>query len=261
MCGIAAILLYPQPRTDETWQNIRQVFTRNLVFNEERGQAATGVAIVQADGQARVRKQPVPAGQFVEMAAYREAMEAVGPATTLILGHTRLPTQGTPSNPDNNHPIEAGPVLGVHNGHIVNDAELFARWGLSRRAQVDSEIIFRMMAALSPVALNGHYLQAVSECLAQMKGQFTFLALDRRCPARLLVLKHENPLCVHYAPEWQAVLFSSRYLFLRKAFGQSVVSEALPHDQLLCYDAAQLPERAGQPCAVWASPAGAALRI
>jgi glucosamine 6-phosphate synthetase-like amidotransferase/phosphosugar isomerase protein len=192
VCGIVAVLLYPRPRPDDMWQALCAVFACALISNEERGQAATGLAVVQADGHAQVYKQPIRASQFVETQSYRDLMAEVGPTTTLILGHTRLPTQGSPGNPDNNHPIEVGPVLGVHNGHIGNDAELFDRWKLPRRAEVDSEIIFQMLAALSPQSLNGAYLPKVSECLAQMEGQFTFLALDRRCPSHLLVLKHEN---------------------------------------------------------------------
>ncbi|HTP11154.1 MAG TPA: hypothetical protein VMP08_23025 [Anaerolineae bacterium] len=251
MCGIVAVLLYPRPRSIEVWQDLGAVFTRALVSNEERGQAATGLAVVQADGQAQVYKQPIRASQFVETPSYRELMATVGPTTTLILGHTRLPTQGSAGNPDNNHPIEVGPVLGVHNGHIANDAELFERWRLPRRAEVESEIIFQMLAAFSPQSLNGTYLPKVSECLAQMEGQFTFVALDRRCPAHLLVLKHANPLCLHYQSEWQALFFCSRYLFLRQAFGRSVITEALPHDQLLYFDACRLPELTSHPCAVW----------
>ena len=251
MCGIVAVLLYPQPRPSDTWQALGTTFTRALISNEERGQAATGLAVVQMDGQAQVYKQPIRASQFVETRSYHDLMAKVGPTTTLILGHTRLPTQGSPRNPDNNQPIEVGPVLGVHNGHIGNDAELFERWQLPRRAEVDSEIIFQMLAAFSPQSLNGTYLPNVSECLAQMEGQFTFLALDRRCSSHLLVLKHENPLCLHYHSEWQALFFCSRHVFLRQAFGRSVISEALPHNQLLYFDAYRLPELASHPCAVW----------
>ncbi len=253
MCGIVAVLLYPRPRPDDVWQALRTVFARALISNEERGQAATGLAIVQADGQAQVYKQPMRASQFVETQSYCDLMAAVRPTTTLILGHTRLPTQGSPGNPDNNHPIEVGPVLGVHNGHIGNDVELFYRWKLPRRAEVDSEIIFQMLAVFSPQSLNGTYFPRVSECLAQMEGQFTFLALDRRCPSRLLVLKHENPLCLHYQSEWQALIFCSRYIFLRQAFGKSVITEALPHDRLLCFDAQHLPELANHPYSDWAA--------
>ena len=47
--------------------------------------------------------------------------------------------------------------------------------------------------------------------------------------------------------EWNALIFSSRYIFLRKAFGHHVASEALPHEQLLLFDANHLTRLGNQP--------------
>lgn len=251
MCGIAAILLHPEERGPEAWQSIREVFTRNLVFNEERGRAASGLAVVQSDGQVHLLKRPLPAAEFVQMPAYLELLETVGPQTTLILGHTRLPTKGDPAWNANNHPIQAGPVFGVHNGQIANDDELFARFGYPRSAEVDSEIIFRLIEPLQPGVLNGDYLPQVGKRIQLLQGQFTFLACDARSPGRLLALKHNNPLCAHFHPGWNALIFSSRYIFLRKAFGFTLLAEALEHDCLMLFDAATIPQRGLQPAASW----------
>jgi glucosamine 6-phosphate synthetase-like amidotransferase/phosphosugar isomerase protein len=237
MCGIAALLLHPQQRSSADWQAIREIFTQNLMFNEARGQAATGLAVIQADGQASIFKQALPARQFVTTVRYQALLETIGPQTTLVLGHTRLPTKGSPANNENNHPLQAGPVLGVHNGRVSNDDVLFERLGLPRQAQVDSEVIFRLLETASPVALNGNYLEVVRPLMQHLQGQYTFLACDLRRSERLLVLKHENPLCLHYEHNWQALIFSSRYTFLRKAFGRAVSAEALEHDRLLWFDA------------------------
>jgi len=247
LCGIAAILLHPQERSASDWRSIGKSFTQNLLFNEERGRAATGLAVVQVDGQIVVLKRPVPASQFVTTPEYRALLSVVSPKTTLILGHTRAPTKGDPAVNDNNHPLQAGPVFGVHNGHIFNDDELFVHLSLPRSAQVDSEIIFRLLETVSPEALNGDYLSAARSRLGLLQGQFTFLACDRRNPARLLVLKHNNPLCLHYHRNWNALIFSSRYVFLRKAFKCTLAVEALEHNRLLLFDALTLPQKGSRP--------------
>ena len=249
MCGIAAIFLYPQARSVADWQAIREIFTRNLVFNEERGRAATGLAIINQAGQAVLLKRPIPATAFVQQPEYQELLAHIGSQTMLILGHTRLPTKGSPQNSDNNHPIHTGSVIGVHNGHIANDDLLFARLGLTRRGQVDSEIIFRLLDPYPPRHYNGNYLQTIQPVLQMLEGQYTFLACHLSAPEKLLVLKHNNPLCIHYNSTWNAVIFSSRYLFLRKAFGRSLITEALPHDDLLLYDAGCLAQRRHEPIA------------
>ena len=231
------------------WQAIKDTFTRNLIFNEERGKAATGLAVVQAGGQVAMQKMARPAAEFVTSPAYLALLEQVGPQTTLLLGHTRHPTQGDPATPHNNHPLQVGPIFGVHNGHIDNDAALFTRFNLPRQTQVDSEIIFRLLEPYSPARLNGSYLAAVRPHLQLLQGRFTFLAVDRRAPHKLLVLKHNNPLSLHFEPAWNALVFSSRYIFLRKAFGHSVITEALPHDQLLLFETSSLSQHGCQPAA------------
>ncbi len=242
MCGIAAILLYPQERNADQWEAIKKVFTQNLIFNEERGKAATGMAITDMDGGVRLHKSALAASKFVNIMEYQEMLGHIGTQTTLILGHTRLATKGDPSKNWNNHPVQAGPVFGVHNGHITNDDELFARCGCERTAEVDSEIIFRLIESVDPAALNGRYLGKVRHLIRIMQGQYTFLACDQRKPEQLLVLKHNNPLCIHFHREWNALIFSSRYVFLRKAFGAPLIAEALEHDQLMLFDATRIPE-------------------
>jgi len=247
MCGIAAILFAPTERPPEVQQEIREIFTRNLLYNEARGKAATGLAVLRSDGQLAVYKAPVPAAQFVQTERYRTMLASLDARTVLWLGHTREPTKGASENNDNNHPIMAGKVVGVHNGHVVNDDALFEAWGYRRQGEVDSEIIFRLLSGLEPHTEESRYAADARLRLKSLEGKFTFLAADVRRPQRLLVLKHHNPLAVHYHAPWGALVFSSRYLFLRKTFGRSVVAETLPHNTLLTYDATRLAELGSKP--------------
>ena len=249
MCGIAALLLQPKERTELEWESIRETFNHNLVFNEERGIEATGCAVIQKDGGVIMQKMPLPASEFVTRQEYRSLIESIDENTALILGHTRQSTKGDPAFPANNHPLLADAVIGVHNGHINNDDELFARYHYPRKAQVDSEIIFRILERASPETSGEQYLGAIQPSLQLLEGQFTFLACDLRCPERLLVLKHENPLYYLYKPEWNALVFSSRYIFLRKTFGNGLAPEPVPYDRLLLFDAATL-SKTGNPPAI-----------
>lgn len=249
MCGIAGILLTPMDRPPEMLAEMRELFTNNLKFNEERGRSASGVAVMQADGRLLVEKSALSASEFVETEAFSSALRQIGPCTTLVLGHARHPTKGDPAWMQNNHPLQAGPVVGVHNGHIRNDDDLFSQYNLPRLGQVDSEVIFRLIETCPPLSQPRDYLASLRPLLRSLQGDFTFLAADRRAPERLVVLKHANPLCLHYHAPWHALLFSSRYIFLRKAFGFSITTEALPHDQMLLFEARWLPEMGSQPAA------------
>ena len=69
---------------------------------------------------------------------------------TQALVHVRDYTKGHPSLEANNHPVRHGAVVGIHNGIIRNDEEIFARHGFARaapRMTVDSEAIFALVEA------------------------------------------------------------------------------------------------------------------
>jgi glucosamine 6-phosphate synthetase-like amidotransferase/phosphosugar isomerase protein len=107
---------------------------------------------------------------------------AVPPASTQVLLHTRDHTKGHPDIDANNHPIRHGGVVGVHNGVIANDEELFVRYGIERHAPemtVDSEAIFALME------LHGHSPRA----LRRLRGTMAAAWLDERNAETLYLAK------------------------------------------------------------------------
>jgi len=256
MCGLSGVLLHPYRRSEAELRQIVDVATANLVFNEERGREASGVAVIRKDGTCHIFKRPVPASELVRSEPYIRLMENVDSETVCILGHTRMPTKGSPLRAVNNHPLQTEYVVGVHNGMIYNDDELFARLGLPRAGEVDSEVIFRLLDAVDPVSSDGRYPQLLEGKIRQLKGPYVVLAVDLRRPTGLLVLKQLRPLCLHYEPEWHALFFSSRYLFLRKAFGRAVVTEALRSGYGYYFDAVCLPKLGNRPVFTFPLPQG-----
>ncbi len=249
MCGLAGILFTPEKRSRDDWQDIATAFTRNLLFNEERGYEASGVALVRTDGSIDYFKAPLPASSLIKTADYARVLSGMDEKTTMLLGHTRAPTKGSPYNNVNNHPLLVDHIIGVHNGHIYNDEGLTTSYELVREAQVDSEVIFRLMSQINPHLPPGDYLAAMQRQLSELVGKFTFLAVDRLHPEHLLVTKHLNPLSLHYHAPWHALIFSSRYLFLRKEFGYAVRTERLPAGRLFLFGAGELPKLKHMPLA------------
>lgn len=249
MCGIAAILLHPQERPENIWQDIRKSITENLLANEERGKDAAGVAVVQTNGTVVMAKMPVSASEFVVTEQYHSVLSQIGPQTTAILGHTRKPTKGTVFSCDNNHPIYTETVVGIHNGHIENDNEIFVNTGSVRRGEVDSEIIFRLLDTVSYENDDEAALREIEHKLAGLKGKLTFISCDKRRPESILVVRHLNPLSHHYHAGWNALIFSSRYLYLRKTFGLQVSTEALKNDHAFLFNAYKLPQTGTNPVA------------
>lgn len=247
MCGLVGVLLEPKARSAESWHEILDVTTRNLLGNEERGRDASGIVVIHADGRYELFKQPVDAASLTRMEGYRQALDAVGDDVTCVLGHTRRPTKGSRWRNVNNHPIVTDKVIGIHNGVIRNDDVLFASLNLPRRGEVDSEVIFRLQEKVDPSQPLPGYCQAMQERANWLDGMFATLSVDLRNPTQLVALKHRRPLCLHYEASLQALFFSSRYVFLRLAFGQSVIMEILEDGFGYCFDALDLPAWGSRP--------------
>jgi glucosamine 6-phosphate synthetase-like amidotransferase/phosphosugar isomerase protein len=141
MCGIAGFSL----KTDED-VNAQSLGSALLSQIVTRGAHATGMAFVSGQPEKRAitnLKSNVNAFAFIKEYGHRLPVDA----KTAIF-HTRFATLGSPLNNLNNHPIRVGDVVGVHNGHVSNHKEIFANYtSLARKAEVDSEAIFSMLAS------------------------------------------------------------------------------------------------------------------
>ena len=248
MCGLAAILIEPG-RTAAQLEQIRELFISNLIANEQRGQEASGVAIMQSGGSYLVEKAPLIASEFVKTESFLKLMGNLSAQTTMLLGHTREPTKGSVSNNNNNHPIVQGRIIGIHNGTIKNDDTLFRAHcqQQNRIGSVDSEAIFALLDQLPPGCDYRQYGQAVHALSLLLAGSYTTLYFSPDSPTRLHLLKYKNPISVHYAIEPGGLIFSSRYLFLRKTFGRATISETLPGRSGFIFEAARIQDLQKQP--------------
>lgn len=159
MCGISGFSLNPN---DTSITNSRKLAGQLLLGIEHRGRDATGACWISPNGNREVQKHPVTASAFVRnLSMWKRTNDAIL--------HTRMWTQGAPDNNDNNHPIVVGPVVGVHNGGIWNDNDLFSHMkeDVDRIAEVDSEAAFAAIAygiGRLPEANN------LMDCLEQIEG-------------------------------------------------------------------------------------------
>ena len=169
----------------------------------------------------------------------------------MLLGHTRDPTKGSPQIPSNNHPIVRGDTIGIHNGTIKNDDEIFLRLidmkTSGRIGSVDSEAIFALIERMPRSHDLSDYARRLHTLSMLLAGSYTILYFHPDEPYILYLLKYNNPISVHFDPELNSLFFSSRYLFLRKAFGRSVISEALPSRMGYVFDARRIKEFGKQP--------------
>jgi glucosamine 6-phosphate synthetase-like amidotransferase/phosphosugar isomerase protein len=176
MCGIAGYSLAPDSQLDRT------LAARTLLAGiAERGADAAGFAYRAESPAVTVHKQRTGASKLLE------AIEVPASVTQLLV-HVRDYTKGHPSLEANNHPIRHGEVVGIHNGTIVNDDEVFARKGIRRASAemtVDSEVIFALAARS-----RGRTARALEELVGSMATAW----LDEGRPELLLARGMGRPV-------------------------------------------------------------------
>ena len=195
MCGIAGYSLSPSSSVDRTL-----AAQALLAAIAERGADAVGYAHrTPITGRAQVHKQRSGASELLERIH-------VPVDATEALVHVRDYTKGHPSITANNHPVRHGAVVGIHNGIIANDEQIFARHGFERdrpEQTVDSEAIFALAETTSSHA----------EALEELYGAMAAAWIDERKPGILYVARGVlRPLWVGRGP--RETFFASTRLAL-----------------------------------------------
>ncbi len=170
MCGIAGYSLTTGSSA------LRTLAAQALLAGiAERGDDAVGYAYREAKGVVAIHKRQTGASGLIDDIS-------VPDDASQLLVHVRDFTKGHPSLDLNNHPIRHGSIVGIHNGVIANDEELFARHGFEREwpgMTVDSEVIFALVeeAGSDP------------RCLEALHGTMATAWLDERDPETLYVAR------------------------------------------------------------------------
>src|ERR1051325_2326800 len=164
MCGIAGYSLSPRSGVDRTLA--AQALLAGIA---DRGADAVGYAYRGGqDEYPVVTKQRTPASRLLDR------ISVPAHANELLI-HVRDYTKGHPSIPANNHPVRHGPVVGIHNGIIVNDDEILENFHCARsepEMTVDSEAIFALAA----------HTRSDARAFEELRGAMATAWFDERAP-------------------------------------------------------------------------------
>lgn len=146
-----------------------------------------------------------------------------------VIGHVRYATNGSPSYMNNNHPIEHGDIVGVHNGRIHNFTDILKETGRTDdMAEVDSEAIF--------AAVNrwGHRAG-----LRKIEGNLATAYTRVSRPSSIYIARSTDRYTLWFGrtPAGNLV-FASELAILRSVFGRSLthVRQLKPYHMLRIVD-------------------------
>ena len=202
MCCLFGLIDYGRTLTPKQKNHLLAVLS---TFCEARGTDATGIAY-HSHSRLCIYKRPIPAHQM----HFRIPRDA-----WVVMGHTRLTTQGSEQRNYNNHPFLGTATNGLfalaHNGVIRNDVLLRKYLALpSPKIETDSYIGVQLLERSH--ILNFDSLRKMAE---QLEGSFTFTVLSGADD--LYIIKGDNPMCLYHFPSRGLYLYASTEEILRQA--------------------------------------------
>ena len=175
---------------------------------KERGTDATGIAYC-SHRHLSIYKRPV--------AAHRMRFR-IPADSRVIMGHTRMTTQGDARRNRNNHPflgyVENKPFALAHNGVLWNDGILRRTKHLPKtRIETDSYVAVQLIEQKN--ALDFSSLKDMAETV---EGSFSFAVLDEQ--DALWIVKGDYPLTIVHFPAVGVYVYASTAEILNKALAR-----------------------------------------
>lgn len=221
MCGILGIGYYHDGVLSELKAKaVRHVATALLKGSQIRGSSAAGI-LSMTKTKAAMFKDGVPAKQLVERDKYQKVLEKTVFANSTfkcIIGHTRAQTKGSYLYNCNNHPIQSGSIIGVHNGTISNDDRLFETMELGERhGVVDSEVIFSLINKFR--AAGKSLVLSVQKAHEVLRGGYACAFVDTNNSRYLNIFREGkwSPIIVYRYEAGGFYVFASEEIILRRA--------------------------------------------
>ena len=173
--------------------------------SEARGTDAAGIAYC-SKGHMHIYKRPLTGHRL----PFRIPQD-----TRVVMGHTRLSTQGSAKKNFNNHPFQSragGQSFALaHNGVISNDLALRREFHLPKtNIQTDSYVAVQLLEQGG--AITGRVLGNMAE---KLEGSFSFTILDSH--DSIYFIRGNNPLCIRSYPKMGLCLYASTVEILDEA--------------------------------------------
>lgn len=205
MCCLFGLLDYRHTLSNKRKNQIMKVLATEC---EARGTDATGIAY-NVHGTLHIYKKAVPAHKLHMV---------LPPDASVVMGHTRMTTQGSEKQNYNNHPFrgmaEQVPFALAHNGVLYNDDLLKRQYKLPEsKIRTDSYVAAQLIEKKKRLDFDS--LRFMAE---QLEGSFTITVLD--AANNLWIAKGDNPLCLMQFPRLGIYLYASTEEILRRALGK-----------------------------------------
>jgi asparagine synthetase B (glutamine-hydrolysing) len=156
MCGIFGLMVHQDAGYEPAF--IKKSLSTLARLSESRGKDSSGLVFKsEAEKQMQVfkgavtlhylLKRPEVKEQIAKMLGMYQHNSSSGQRTAFaVMGHSRLVTNGSQINDVNNQPVVKDGIVGIHNGIIVNESELWSLHAdLERSYEIDTEVMLALI--------------------------------------------------------------------------------------------------------------------
>jgi glutamine---fructose-6-phosphate transaminase (isomerizing) len=179
MCGIFGFIAHRDSEYQPEF--LKKALVTLAQLSESRGKDSSGLVFRnESTRELHVLKGAVPISYLLKRKEVASQLDhLIGPFsqnravvqknTFAVMGHSRLVTNGSQLNDENNQPVVKDGVVGVHNGIIVNENEIWLRYPTMQRTyKIDTEV---MLALIRKYIRDGwDHATAVSKTVKEIFG-------------------------------------------------------------------------------------------
>lgn len=179
MCGIFGLIVHQ----NSGWEPalIKNSLMTLAKLSESRGKDSSGFAFRdEANKAIHVIRASMPISSLMNHREFIPELDAhlnaargregvLTPRVFAAIGHSRLVTNGTQLNDENNQPVVKDGLVGVHNGIIVNVDDLWRTMPIGQRKyEIDTEAMFSLFRYFN--ATSGSSAASISQAVRKIVG-------------------------------------------------------------------------------------------
>ena len=181
MCGIFSLTITkPLPQSKK---NIKNLVCELYKLSETRGREAAGV-VATIDGVSQLYKEAFSASEFIKQEKFNDILDSLYTDNiqqpSCLIGHARLVTNGRQTQNKNNQPVQFQNTVGVHNGIIVNDNDI---WEKDLKQTPNTDVDSEALMALLEEQLhknNNDIKRSLSNVYQSISGTASFICLTNQ---------------------------------------------------------------------------------
>ena len=244
MCGIFGVV--GVLNEDFSKKDYKNCLDNLFVLSESRGKEASGFAY--KSNKINYLKTPHRASRLVKSKVYNDEITNYLISENKLhstIGHSRLVTNGYEQDNENNQPVAKNGIVGVHNGIIVNDSDLWSKYSEeTKTSELDSELIPTLISRFEKKGDN--IIVAIQKFYSEIMGIANF-AFYHSSVEGLILSTNNGSIYYVSCSKSKAFIFASERFILNTlidesnlSFKKENVKQLLPKEILLVNESANI---------------------